>query len=256
MAMIVRKVDEQVVRQRIRDGYLNATAMCKAAGKRFGNYYQNQNTKEFLRALKADTGIPVSELVQVVRGGFPELQGTWVHPDVAVHLAIWLSPEFAVQVSRWVREWLEIAATRRVTLERYLTPVKRAWAKTFPDDLWREFARLTGHQGSIHERPKWWGHLVNTLIYKCLDPDVAAYLRENQPNPRKGQNYHQWLSSDHGLPKLKDHIREVIGIAKTCYTIRQLQEQMQRIYGDQQDLNLIVDPPQDPDRLLDEGWPY
>jgi hypothetical protein len=34
------------------------------------------------------------------------LQGTWVHPQVAIHLAQWLSPKFAVQVTKWVYEWM------------------------------------------------------------------------------------------------------------------------------------------------------
>ena len=28
------------------------------------------------------------------------------------------------------------------------------------------------------------------LIYEYLDPDVARWLRENAPNPMRGQNYH------------------------------------------------------------------
>jgi KilA-N domain len=34
------------------------------------------------------------------------MQGTWVHPYVAIHLAQWLSPRFAVRVSQWVHEWM------------------------------------------------------------------------------------------------------------------------------------------------------
>ena len=52
------------------------------------------------------TGIPVAELIQRVMGGTPEIQGTWVHPRVAIHMAQWLSPEFSVHVSGWVFEWL------------------------------------------------------------------------------------------------------------------------------------------------------
>jgi hypothetical protein len=51
-------------------------------------------------------GIPISEIIQSVKGGFPELQGTWIHPHAATHLALWLSPRFAVQVAKWVYEWM------------------------------------------------------------------------------------------------------------------------------------------------------
>lgn len=32
-------------------------------------------------------------LVQSIVGGIPELQGTWVHPQIAIHLAQWLNQE-------------------------------------------------------------------------------------------------------------------------------------------------------------------
>ena len=75
----------------------------------------------------------------------------------------------------------------------------RKWEKTFPDELWIEFGRLTNWRGTIHKRPRYWGKLVMELIYEYLDPDVAQWLRENAPKPRGGQNYHQWLSHQYGL---------------------------------------------------------
>lgn len=106
LTLIPHKVNDAVVDQRASDGYINATAMRKAAGKLFGHYQENANTKAFLAELAPDIGIPISELVQSVKGGAPHLQGTWVHPQVAVNLATWLSPKFAVQVSKWVHDWL------------------------------------------------------------------------------------------------------------------------------------------------------
>ncbi|SKA90210.1 KilA-N domain-containing protein [Thiothrix eikelboomii] len=91
--------------QRPEDGYMNATAMCQATVKQFADYNRLSATTAFLTALSTDMGIPISELIQTVRGGNGQ-QGTWVHPHVAIHLAQWLSPEFAVKVSRWVFEWM------------------------------------------------------------------------------------------------------------------------------------------------------
>ncbi len=34
------------------------------------------------------------------------MQGTWVHPHVAINLGQWASPKFAVLVSKWVFEWM------------------------------------------------------------------------------------------------------------------------------------------------------
>jgi hypothetical protein len=106
LPLIERKHANTPINQRAKDGYINATAMCKAAKKRFHDYSRLNTSEAFVRELTLVTGIPVTELIQTVSGGFPELQGTWVHPQVAIHLAQWLSPQFAVQVTQWVFEWL------------------------------------------------------------------------------------------------------------------------------------------------------
>ena len=66
-------------------------------------------TKEFIAELSTSLKNPkrdkhVTDIIVTKRGGDPALQGTWIHPDLAVHLAMWLSPKFAVKVARWVNE--------------------------------------------------------------------------------------------------------------------------------------------------------
>ncbi|MGD0075749.1 MAG: KilA-N domain-containing protein [Candidatus Binataceae bacterium] len=99
LAFVPHAYQGRVIEQRATDGYINATAMCQAAGRQFNHYGSNATTKAFLAELSAETGIPVSEIVQSIKGGAPQHQGTWVHPQVAIHLGQWLSPRFAVQVS-------------------------------------------------------------------------------------------------------------------------------------------------------------
>ncbi|WP_295635819.1 KilA-N domain-containing protein [Novosphingobium sp.] len=95
-----------LILQRQVDGYINATAMCKAAGKEWANYNQNAATTAFLTALQGSLGIPRDHIVQSIITGPNEARGTWVHPQVAVHLAQWLSADFAVKVSQWIIEWM------------------------------------------------------------------------------------------------------------------------------------------------------
>lgn len=111
LPFIPRTVEGALVEQRRLDGYMNATAMCRAAGRLFGHYAENKTTSAFLAELSSDIGIPISELVQSVKGGGPSVQGTWVHPQVAINLAQWLSPKFAVLVTKWVIDWISGAAT-------------------------------------------------------------------------------------------------------------------------------------------------
>lgn len=106
LPFIPHQVEGQLVVQRQKDGFINATAMCTAAGKRFNDYTRLSATSGFIAELSTAAGIPVTELIQSFTGGDPAIQGSWVHPQVAVNLAQWLSPKFAVLVSQWVYDWM------------------------------------------------------------------------------------------------------------------------------------------------------
>ena len=106
--LIEHRANGSVITQNPTNGYINATTLCKKAGKMFGHYFANASTKEFLEELSTDIGIPITALVQIVKGGKDaKSQGTWVHPQVAINLGQWLSPQFAVQVSKWVFDWMQ-----------------------------------------------------------------------------------------------------------------------------------------------------
>lgn len=120
---IEHTVDGEVIQQRPRDGYINATTLCKKARKQFNDYSRLASSSAFINELSTETGIPVSALIQSLIGGNNQkAQGTWVHPQVAIHLAQWLSPKFAVQVSKWVYEWARgnVSDFMPVHVQRYL----------------------------------------------------------------------------------------------------------------------------------------
>lgn len=120
---IQHQIGDEIVPQRAEDGYINATYLCQAMGKRFHHYYRLKQTTAFIGALSLETHIRVSNLVQIKRGRGDRLeQGTWVHPQVATNLALWLSPKFAVQVSQWVLEWYSrgFKHYRPVFIQRFL----------------------------------------------------------------------------------------------------------------------------------------
>lgn len=119
LSLIAHQVQNSIVEQRASDGYINATALCSAAGKRWHNYVRNETTGNFLRALEAKTRISVLLLNQQLTS--PEgVTSTWVHPKVAIHLAQWLSAEFAVQVSEWVYDWMNGEQPREAQLPYHL----------------------------------------------------------------------------------------------------------------------------------------
>lgn len=117
----------------------------------------------------------------------------------------------------------------QVKLRAFIADELRAWEKTFPDELWQEFGRLTGWQGSLNSRPKWWGKLVIEMIYDTLDPDVARYIKENKPPA--GVRWHRQLTENIGVRSLVSRCYEVIGMAKTCETMRELRDKVAEHYG-------------------------
>lgn len=117
----------------------------------------------------------------------------------------------------------------QIKLRAFIADELRAWEKTFPDELWQEFGRLTNWSGPLHSRPKWWGKLVLELIYDTLDPDVATYLRENKPE--KSVHWHRQLTEDLGVRQLVSRCYEIIGMSKTCTDIRELRDKVAEHYG-------------------------
>lgn len=121
------------------DGYWNLTLMCQSCGKKFSDYQRLNSTREFLAELAYDlnqefvenpasgailygtgeAGFPslgiqeliekvprLKLLVEVQKGGIPELQGTWGHELVALDLAAWAKPRFKVWVFKTIRKLL------------------------------------------------------------------------------------------------------------------------------------------------------
>lgn len=117
----------------------------------------------------------------------------------------------------------------QVKLRAFISDELRAWEKTFPDELWEEFGRLTGWKTPLQTRPKWWGKLVTELIYDTLDEDVAKYLKENKPPP--GAKWHSQLTEDVGIRQLVSRCYEVIGMSKTCDDIHELRQRVAQHYG-------------------------
>lgn len=180
LALITREVDKNPIEQRLMDGYINATALCKAAGKEYKHYAENATTKAFIKELSSEVGIPTSALIQVIRGGVPQWQGTWVHPQVAINLAQWASPKFAVLVSKWVFEWMNgnVPNAKRLPyhLQRYLI-----------------------NRGAI---PPTHFSIFNEIVYNLIAPleDYGYELPDKLvPDISEGRMFAKWVREEKGL---------------------------------------------------------
>lgn len=204
-------------------------------------------------------GLPTDLAIDICRGFVAALEATQHdssttkltdrQQEMAMRASMFLAACAKVGLDALVDEatgyqYLRAEDALQVKLRAYLGEEMRPWEKTFPDELWIEFARLTNWKGPITQRPKYWGRLVMELIYEYLDPDVAQWLRDNALKPQKGQNYHLWLSQNFGLRKLLEHIWMTIGIAKTCDNIGDLKRRMAEFHGRQSvQFTLYLPPP-------------
>lgn len=103
-------LDFRVIEE-IETGFINATKLCALAGKRFDNWLPKQHAKELIKEL--DKFVPANKgtNIKLVNYGsnknYKELSGSYVHRDLAVHIASWCSPKFALKVSKIVNQHIE-----------------------------------------------------------------------------------------------------------------------------------------------------
>jgi hypothetical protein len=104
-------------------------------------------------------------------------------------------------------------------LEKFIATEFRKWAKTFPDDFYRQMFRLRHwefKEDTVKKTPLV-GKLTLDLVYDRLAPGVRQRLEELNPKNEKGQRRHklfQRLTEDIGDPALRAHLASVITLMK------------------------------------------
>lgn len=227
LALIPHDYQGQQITQRSRDGYINATAMCRAVGKSWSEYRRQKNSEAFFNALALDLRIPQVQLaltVQGTPGGDARNQGTWVHPQVAIHLAQWLSPDFAVKVSRWVTDWLtgqgrQDAAWRqfqdRVSLLHNSVPVGYFCIFHETASIYATIIEQGGNPGTkmildisagVHWSNHWRENRLSERFGETLkfDHNYPAYFPQALSNPPR-----PWCYPDAALPEFRRWLKAI-----------------------------------------------
>lgn len=142
-------------------------------------------------------------------------------------------------------------------LNRYVAERERPWIKTFPLEFYKQIFRLRGwHWQDLPNNkkphtPSVVGKDTREIIYKRIIPglpeELLAMLDELNPvtssGNRKG-HHHRWFDEENGLPELKRHLNEVIGIMKASANWSIFIDNLQSAYpvaGDQLKLNFSDD---------------
>lgn len=104
-------------------------------------------------------------------------------------------------------------------LEAFIARELQAYIQTFPPDFYSEMFRLRGivYPTETVKRPQYFGHLTNDIVYKRLAPGVLDELQRVTPRDTKGRRknkYFQYLTSNLGYPKLREHLGSVVTLMK------------------------------------------
>jgi hypothetical protein len=119
-------------------------------------------------------------------------------------------------------------------LDRYIRGELGKWAKTFPDDFYKEMFRLRNWQYSPFsvKRPQYVGHITNDVVYARLAPGVLDELRRREPNisGRRKHKFFQWLTDDIGHPRLREHLVAVLALMRVSNDWHEFNRMLQRAF--------------------------
>jgi len=117
----------------------------------------------------------------------------------------------------------------QLKLQAFIADEMGEWARMFPTEFWVELARLEGIKYSPRYRPLRWGKYVMAFVYDAVDPDVGRELRRINPDPKFGQNHHQWLQKL-GRERVNNQIQQVIAVMKLCNDMSDFKMKFARVF--------------------------
>jgi len=120
-------------------------------------------------------------------------------------------------------------------LEAFIAKELQPWVRTFPDDFYRELFRLRGldYPTATVQRPQYFGHLTNDIVYRRLAPGVLKELKSvtvRTDDGRPKHRYFQRLTTNVGYPKLREHLGSVVTLMKLSGDWRDFSLKLDRIH--------------------------
>ena len=118
-------------------------------------------------------------------------------------------------------------------LEAFVAKELQPWLKTFPDEYYRQIFRLYGltyPPKKTHFRPGFIGTLTNEVVYERLAPELLPELQKEATKLEKKVRLHQFLSSDVGHPKLREHLASLITLLKLSNSPEEFKQKVDLIH--------------------------
>lgn len=128
----------------------------------------------------------------------------------------------------------------RSELERflalYLTEERLKWAKTFPDEFFKQIYRLKGwpYPRGTTKRTPFIGKIINKIVFAKLPEGVLPKLRKLNPvipkTKRRRWKHHQFFSEDIGQPDLREHLIGLMTLQKAAANWREFDRMVERAF--------------------------
>lgn len=140
----------------------------------------------------------------------------------------------------------------RLLVNQYIEEEKREWQKEFPDEYYLELNRLYGSEKTairksgaiVLNKPQHFAKFTRQYVYHPLE-NGAVLAELDQLNPyiddkgTRKDRFHQHLSKDYGLEKLRLQVREVMTLLKVSDSVDEFKKLFKKRFpsgGDQMDL--------------------
>ncbi len=128
-------------------------------------------------------------------------------------------------------------------LEQFIATELKPYVSAFPLDWFRELCRLRGLSFREDMRlPKYFGRLVNSLVYCRLAPGVLAELNQKNPireNGRRANKHYRWLTENVGHPKLLHLLGSEVTLMKMSKDWNEFKELVDKFHPPHQKLPLL-----------------
>lgn len=129
-------------------------------------------------------------------------------------------------------------------LEAFVAKELQPYLRTFPPEYYEQLFRLYGLPyppvGNKSWRPAFFGHITNDVVYSRLAPDLLPELKKAASKAERKSKLHQWLTTDIGHPKLREHLVSIVSVLKLSRTPEEFKHNVNIVhprYGDTQELD-------------------
>lgn len=102
-------------------------------------------------------------------------------------------------------------------LSTFLNQEASKWVKMFDDSFFEDIYKMRNWTwAETTKRPQFVGKIINDIVYERIAPLVLEELKKANPKLEGGNRrykFHQFLTSEVGKPKLKDHLTSLHTLA-------------------------------------------